>query len=120
MSSSQPLESWLVFFNPAQLDSTIRFDLTQHISTLDHGYGLALDGGLQRAEQLNLSVHWHIGDFDSISTKADSSRTTLSWEQLADLGKTDPDLKICKKYALNKTKDFIDGESVLQLLKARN
>ena len=120
MSSSKPLESWLVFFNPAQLDSTIRFDLTNHISTLEHCYGLALDGGLRRAEQLNLSVHWHIGDFDSISTKVDSSKDTLGWEQLADLGKTDPNLKICQKYALEKTKDFIDGESVQQLLKARN
>ncbi len=120
VSSTKPLESWLVFFNPAQLDLRISFDLTQHISTSDYCYGLALDGGLHRAEQLNLSVHWHIGDFDSVSVISDDIEATLSWEKLTKLSNTNPHPALMTRYSLPLDKDFIDGEVVLEILKTRN
>jgi len=119
VSSLKPLESWLVFFNPANLDSLDVFDLKTHLTGETELFGLALDGGISRAKQLNLSVHWHIGDFDSSSVPENLIADTLSWKYLAKLAMTDPDPLSTTRYALRPDKDFLDGEVALELLRFR-
>lgn len=119
MSASKPLENWLVFFNPTHLDYFANIDISKHLVNDTRPFGLALDGGIRRAEFLNLSVHWHIGDFDSFSVPANSIADTLSWKHLSKLAKTDPDPLSITRYALRPDKDFLDGEVALELLKSR-
>jgi len=119
VSASKPLENWLVFFNPTHLDYFANIDISKHLVNDTRPFGLALDGGIRRAEFLNLSVHWHIGDFDSSSVPSNSIADTLSWKHLSKLAKTDPDPLSTTRYALRQDKDFLDGEVALELLKSR-
>ena len=79
MSSSKQLESWLVFFNPSEFDSLSDQMFIDELKGNKSFFGLAVDGGIKRANQLELPVNWHIGDFDSSVNSCDSYQQNLKW-----------------------------------------
>ena len=103
------------FFNPTHLEYSVNLDIKKHLVGNIQPFGLALDEGIRGAQCLDLSVHWHIGDFDSSSVPENSITGTLSWENLSNLSMIDPDPLSITRYALRPDKDFLDGEVALEL-----
>ena len=97
----------MVFFNPANLDSSDVFDLKTHLTSETKLFGLALDGGISRAKQLNLSVHWYIGDLISSVPENLIADTLRAGSILAKLAMTDPDPLSTTTYALRPDKIFL-------------
>lgn len=119
MSSSKPLENWLVFFNPSDLGELPSTQCLKQIYSGSTFFSLAIDGGIKRAQQLGFSVNWHIGDFDSVPI-ANHHYNDFDWQKVVGLANQYPDLNQSKQFVLSKNKDFLDGETVFEILRTRN
>ena len=120
MSSSKQLESWLVFFNPSELDSLSDQMFIDELKGNKSFFGLAVDGGIKRANQLELPVNWHIGDFDSSVNSCDSYQQNLKWCGINKLATSTPQSNEFQVIKFSREKDFLDGEAVFEILRSRN